>query len=131
MLLRLSLAALCFAAASASVSAQVPDFYDEQAYRTIYLQFNQANWWSLLVQNYGPEIDIPADMTVDGVTYPNCGVRFRGNTSYTMLPPGSEKKSFNIRTDAFVAGQDLYGYDNLNLNNGFHDPTFIREFLTY
>jgi hypothetical protein len=131
MLLRLSLAALCFAAASASVSAQVPDFYDERAYRTIYLQFNQANWWSLLVQNYGPEIDIPADMTVDGVTYPNCGVRFRGNTSYTMLPAGSEKKSFNIRTDTFVAGQDLYGYDNLNLNNGFHDPTFVREFLTY
>ena len=131
MVFRAACAALCVAAFSASVSAQVPDFYDLTAYRTIYLQFNQANWWSLLLQNYGPEIDIPADMTVDGVIYPNCGVRFRGNTSYTQLPPGSEKKSFNIRTDGFVLGQDLYGYDNINLNNGFHDPTFLREFLTY
>jgi hypothetical protein len=39
--------------------------------------------------------------------------------------------SFNIRTDFTVPGQDLLGYDHLNLNNGFHDPTFIREYLTY
>ena len=123
------------ATAMASLCAQVPDLYDMNTIRDVYLTFAQTNWWSQLTANYGPEINIPADMTVDGVTYPNVGVRFRGNTSYTMLPTqpnqGWEKKSFNIEMDSTVAGQDLYGYDHLNLNNGYHDPTFLREALTY
>ncbi len=115
----------------ASASAQVPDLYDITAYREIHLSFSQSNWWTQLLQNYVSEVEIPADMTVDGETFPGVGVRFRGNTSYTRLPVGSEKMSFNIRTDFTVPGQDLLGYDHLNLNNGFHDPTFIREYLTY
>jgi spore coat protein CotH len=115
--------------------AQVPDLYDPSTVRDVHLTFAQTNWWSLLTQNYAPEINIAAVMTVDGITYPNVGVRFRGNTSYTQLPvqpnQGWEKKSFNISMDWLVPGQDIYGYDNLNLNNGFHDPTFIREVLTY
>ena len=115
----------------APLAAQVPDLYDPDAYRSVYLQFNQANWWQQLEQNYAPEIEIPADMTVDSVVYPGVGVRFRGNTSYTWLPTGCQKKSFNISVDFTQPGLDLYGYDHLNLNNGFHDPTFLREFLTY
>lgn len=116
---------------AAPATAQTPDLYDIEVIRDVYLTFNQPNWWQLLLQNYAPEINIPADMRVDGVTYQNVGVRFRGNTSYFQLPPSSEKKSLNIETDAYVPGQDLYGYEHLNLNNGFHDPTFLREFLTY
>ena len=115
----------------ALATSQVPDLYDPAVYREFRLTFAQANWWTLLLQNYAPEIDIPADFTVDGKVYKNVGVRFRGNTSYTQLPPGSEKKCFNIQLDSFVAGQDIYGYDHLNLNNGFHDPSFMREFLGY
>lgn len=123
--------ALAMFATATLLCAQVPDFYDPGTVRDLRLQFNQTGWWSQLVANYGPEINIAADMTVDGVTYPSVGVRFRGNTSYTQLPAGSEKKSFNIEMDWTVAGQDIYGYDHINLNNGFHDPTFLREFLTY
>lgn len=122
------LLALAFAA---PLKAQVLDFYDVNAYRSIYLNFSQVNYWTLLTNNYATQTEIPADMVVDGVTYPNVGVRFRGNTSYTQLPVGSQKKSFNIRTDSLVLGQDIQGYSNLNLNNGFHDPTFMREFVTY
>lgn len=115
--------------------AQVPDLYDPATVRDVYLTFAPTNWWAQLTANYGPETNLAASMTVDGITYPNVGVRFRGNTSYTMLPAqpnqGWEKKSFNIEMDWLVPGQDLYGYDHLNLNNGFHDPTFLREFLTY
>lgn len=128
-----------FVAAMATVlstlSAQVPDLYDMGTVRDIYLQFSQSNWWAQLTANYAPEINIAANMTVDGVVYPNVGVRFRGNTSYTMLPPqpqqGWEKKSFNIEMDWMVPSQDIYGYDHINLNNGFHDPLFLREPLTY
>jgi len=123
--------AVFIALLAAPATAQVLDFYDENAYRSIYLNFSQTNYWTLLTNNYATQVELPATMIVDGVTYPSVGVRFRGNTSYTQLPPGSQKKSFNIRTDSFVPGQDVLGYSNLNLNNGFHDPTFVREFLTY
>ena len=116
---------------AAPSGAQVPDLYDINAYRTIYLTFSQSNWWTQLTNNYQSQTEIPATMVVDGVTYTDVGVRFRGNTSYSQLPAGSQKTSFNIRTDSFVPSQDIMGYDHLNLNNGFHDPTFLREFTTY
>ena len=122
-------------ALAAVLPAQVPDLYEMTTVRDVYLQFSQANWWTLLEQNYSTKTNIPVDMTVDGTTYQNVGVRFRGNTSYNFLPPapqqGWEKKGFNIEMDWQVAGQDIYGYDSLNFNNGFHDPLFLREPLTY
>lgn len=115
--------------------AQVPDFYDMDTVRDVYLQFAQPNYWQQLEANYQPEINIAATMTVDGVVYPSVGVRFRGNTSYNWLPnapqQGWEKTSFNVSMDWSVAGQDIQGYDNLNFNNGFHDPLFLREAMTY
>jgi len=114
-----------------AAGAQTPDFYDLDTVRTIYLTFNQSNWWQLLEQNYRSATDIEADMTVDSTVYPRVGVRFRGNTSYTQLPSGCQKKGFNITTDAFVPDQEVLGYHSLNLNNGFHDPTFMREVIMY
>ncbi len=114
-----------------AATAQRPDLYDMDTVRTIYLTFNQANYWTQLVQNKSAQIEIKADMTVDNVTLKDVGVRFRGNTSYSRLPTGSRKMSFNIRTDSFVPNQDIYGYDHLNLNNGYHDPTFLREAMLY
>lgn len=132
MMLRLLVAMF---ATVATLSAQVPDLYDPDTVRDVYLQFAPTNWWTQLTNNYASETNLAATMTVDGTSYANVGVRFRGNTSYTQLPQqpnqGWEKKSFNIEMDWQVPSQDLYGYDSLNLNNGFHDPTFLREFLTY
>lgn len=126
-----SLAASLAAVLAVPALGQVPDLYDPDTVRDVWLTFSQANYWTLLLNNYQSETNIAADMRVDNVVYPNVGVRFRGNTSYTMLPPGSQKKSFNIELDWMVQGQDIHGYTSLNLNNGFHDPTFLREFLTY
>lgn len=123
-----TLATLCSAPL---LRAQVPDLYDMNTVRDVYFTFSQPDYWTQLTNNYAPEINIAANMTVDGRTYPNVGVRFRGNTSYTQLPAGSQKKSFNVELDWMVQGQDIYGYDHLNFNNGFHDPTFLREPLTY
>ncbi len=112
---------------AAPASAQALDLYDTSILRTINLQFHDANWWTLLQQNYASQTNILADLTMDGVTYPNVGVRIRGNTSYTALPAGSQKVSLNVEMDFVEVGQDLLGYSGLNLNNGFHDATFCRE----
>jgi hypothetical protein len=105
------------------------DLYDTTVLRTLNFQFQDANWLALLRQNYVSQTNILATLTVDGVSYPNVGVRLRGNTSYTALPAGSEKFSLNVELDAVDLNQALLGYKSLNLNNGFRDPTFCREVL--
>lgn len=119
--------AACLLLPAATAGAQTADLYDPATLRTLNVVFHDANWLTLLRQNYASETNILADLTVDGVTYPNVGVRIRGNTSYTALPSGSEKFSLKIDMDFVDADQELLGYDSLNLNNGFRDPTFSRE----
>lgn len=104
--------------------------YDETVLRTIELEFKQADWWQQLTANYNTEVDIPADLIMDGVVYPNVGVRFRGMTSYRMTG-NSQKKSFNIEIDYQDPDQRLMGYKTLNLNNAHTDPSFMREVLYF
>lgn len=119
--------ALCLAAATAP--AQQAELFDDTVLRGFALHFKQANWQSLLTQNYSTKTYIRADLVVDGVTYKDVGVRYRGNSSYKAVR--SAKKPFKIAMDAFVPGQDLYGHATINLNNGFRDPSFVREMLSF
>ena len=121
---------LAIACLSHTPRARAQDLYDTTALRTFALTFDDANWQTLLRNNYASATNILADLVVDGVTYPDVGVRIRGNTSYTGLPSGSEKFSLKIEMDFVDPEQKLMGYSTLNLNNGFHDPTFMRE-VTY
>lgn len=114
----------CFALAG---TARAQDLYDTTVLRNLSLTFHDANWLSLLRANYNSGTYILADLEVEGVSYPNVGVRIRGNTSYTALPSGSEKFSLKLKLDQVDPDQALFGYQTLNLNNGFHDPTFTRE----
>jgi hypothetical protein len=104
------------------------ELYDSSMIRNFYLDFSQANYWQQMQQNYQSHTEIAANLTVDNVLYPNVGVRFKGNTSYTsMLVQNSQKKSFNIALDFTDTTQDLMGYNTLNLNNSYEDPSFLRE----
>ncbi|MAG57622.1 MAG: hypothetical protein CMJ83_15120 [Planctomycetes bacterium] len=121
---------ILLALAASGSAAQTPDLYDETVLRTLELTFPQSNWYQLLQANYGTGVELEGDLTVDGVTYPSVGVRFRGYSSYSFIG-SSQKKPFNISMNAFLPGQRLLGYKTLNLNNGFLDPTFVREVLCY
>lgn len=110
-----------------SISAVAQDWYDPNTLRTVNITFAQSNWEALLRQNYASETDLPGTVEVEGRIYPNVGIRIRGNTSYTGLPTGSQKFSLKLEMDAIDPNQDLMGYDSINLNNGWRDPTFTRE----
>jgi len=124
---RTLLAALILLVTTAAARAQ--DLYDTTVLRTYAFTFTQTNWETLLRNNYQSQTNLVGTLVVDGITYPNVGVRIRGNTSYTALPAGSQKFSLNVDLDFVNTTQDLHGYQSLNLNNGFHDPTFCREVL--
>ena len=104
-----------------------PDLYDPKTLRTLYLRFHDADWYEQLGDFYRTDVDVPADLIVDGKVYQSVGVRFRGSSSYFTVQ--NEKKSFNIAVDYGDDRQRLYGYKTLNLLNGHSDPSFLREIL--
>ena len=104
-----------------------PDLYDAKALRTLYLRFHDTDWYEQLGDFYRTDVDVPADLIVDGKVYQSVGVRFRGSSSYFTVQ--NEKKSFNIAVDYGDDRQRLYGYKTLNLLNGHSDPSFLREIL--
>jgi len=102
--------------------------YDKNVIRKVYLDFTQSDYWEQLEDNYESETEIPASMTIDGIVYDSVGVRFRGNTSYTMIGD-SPKKSFAISTDLIHEDQLVMGFKNFKFNNAHQDASFMREVL--
>jgi spore coat protein CotH len=102
--------------------------YDLKTLRTVFIDFRQTNWEAELESNYRRDVDVPANVTIDGTAYKDVGVRFRGNSSYRMVPTGF-KRSFNLAFDSAHPDQQVGGYNTLNLLNANSDPTFVRTVL--
>jgi hypothetical protein len=102
--------------------------YDTRVLRTLFLQFENADWEKELADFYNTDVDVPATLTVDGRVYRDVGIRFRGMSSFAMVPEGS-KRSLNVSIDFIDTDQRLLGYRTLNLLNANSDPTFTRALL--
>lgn len=103
-------------------------FYDEGSVKTFQLWFSQTGYWQQLATNYATHTDLPATLVVENDTFYAVGVRFKGQTSYSMVQ-NADKKSFNITLDYTYPEQNIEGYNTFNLNNAFEDASFMREFL--
>ena len=110
---------------------QAPDFYDDTVVRRIDLIFKTPDYWSTLQNNWSTKTNMKCDLRVDGVDYPDVGVRFRGNSSYWGLPSSSKKRGFKISIDEYTPDRKLMGYKTLNFNNNFADPSWCRETVSY
>jgi hypothetical protein len=110
-----------------AVPASVP-FYDPATLRTLFFEFEDQNWESELMAFKETDIEVPATLIVDGKTYKDVGVQFRGNSSFSMVPEG-QKHSLNVSVDAFVKDQSLLGFNTLNLLNSFADPSHLHAVL--
>ncbi|WP_372847247.1 CotH kinase family protein, partial [Pontiella sp.] len=105
------------------------ELYDTGTLRTFFLTFENDDWEEELEVFRYTDVKVPATLVVDGRTYPNVGVNFRGNSSYDMVQRGS-KRSFALTMDLADAKQKLYGFRNLNLLNANGDASFMRTVLT-
>lgn len=102
--------------------------YDAKTLRTFFLEFEDSDWERELADFYHTDVEVPAKLTVDGKTYSDVGVHFRGTSSYMMAGEG-RKRSLNLSMDYVHDAQNLYGYRTLNLLNSQADPTFLRTVL--
>ncbi len=110
---------------------QYPDapFYDTGIIRTLFLTFENEDWEEELEDFRYTDVKVPATLEVDGRTYSNVGVNFRGNSSYAMIQRG-QKRSFALTMDLADSKQNLGGYRNLNLLNANGDASLMRTVLT-
>ena len=99
--------------------------YDDTVMRTFFIDFEDENWEKEMgaLKDFG--VDIPATVTVDGNSFEDVGVRFRGNSSFFTVQEG-QKRSLNLSFDWANKSQDLYGYRTLNLLNSHSDASFLR-----
>lgn len=104
------------------------ELYDNDVVRTLFFEFENEDWEQELEDFHNTDVDVPATMIVDGKRYANVGMRFRGMSSYGMVPAGY-KRSFNVSVDLADDDQRLYGYRTLNLLNSHGDPTFLSTVL--
>lgn len=70
------------------------------------------------------------DLTFEGKTYKDVGVRYKGNYTY-MAAARSLKKSLKIDLNHFVPGQKLDGLTMIGLHGEVSDPTKARESFAY
>ncbi|MBL0013330.1 MAG: CotH kinase family protein [Flavobacterium sp.] len=113
----------------ASIATFSQDFYDINTIQDIRIVFAESNWDALLdAQANATEDYISAQsVTINGVTFNNVGVKYKGNSTYNA---NRIKNPFHIELDTYV-NQDYQGYTDIKLSNVYFDPSFVRETLSY
>lgn len=104
------------------------ELYDEGVLRTLFIQFEQDDWEQELADFKPTDVEVPGTLTVDGKTYPNVGISFRGASSFFSIPAGL-KRSLNLSMDFVDDKQRLYGYKTLNLLNCNGDASMMSSYL--
>lgn len=102
--------------------------YDPKALRTLFLDFDEADWEEELTDFARTDVLVPARLTVDGLVCPGVGVHFRALAAEATLPAGY-KRSLDLTLDHTRAGQRLGGQTQLRLLAAATDPTFVRSML--
>lgn len=102
--------------------------YDSATLRTLFLTFDSPDWEQELEDFHKTDVEVPVTLVVDGKTYRDVGVHFRGASSYMMVRTGS-KRSLNLTLDDVHSDQNLLGFRTLNLLNSHEDASFLRPVL--
>ncbi|WP_026652638.1 CotH kinase family protein [Butyrivibrio proteoclasticus] len=88
--------------------------------------------WDELIENATSEEYSVADVTIDGETVKNVGIRAKGNTSLsTVSQLDSERYSFKIEFDCYDTSGNYHGLDKLCLNDLIQDYSMMKDYITY
>lgn len=86
-----------------------------------------------LKENAMEEQYYKADITIDGVTFNNIGIRAKGNSSLSQVAGDdtTDRYSFKIKADEYIDNQNIYGLSKFVLNNNIGDATNMKEYMSY
>ena len=106
-LLALGLAA-CTPATDAQSSTALDQFFNTEEIHSIDVQFDDADYQEMLesFSDTGDKNWISADVTIDGVTYENAGLRLKGNSSLQSLRRGASQSAAVNEGDGTIDAED-------------------------
>ncbi|MBU3660588.1 MAG: T9SS type A sorting domain-containing protein [Flavobacteriales bacterium] len=105
------------------------NFYDRATVQKIEIFFAFTNWDAQLDAATSTDAYIIADsVRINGIKFDSVGVKYKGNSSYNA---NNNKNPLHINLDYVKGKQDYQGYTNIKLQNGYQDPSMIREVLSY
>ncbi len=110
-------------------------FFDDSVHE-IRFYFNDSDWYDTLYESHANDPEdpyFPVRFEYEGIVLDPVGISMKGFTSFNNYP--GTKKSFRIDFNEFQEGKEdcvettFFGLKKLNLNNGYLDPTMLREKL--
>jgi spore coat protein CotH len=109
---------------SGSAAAQTSDdFFNPEVVQRIELWLNSSDWAKLKAA-FQENTYYPADVTWNGITVRNVGIRSRGLGSRSSTKPG-----LRVDFDRYSNGQQFLGLKSFVLDNLTQDPTGVKETL--
>ncbi len=105
------------------------DLYSLQRVHEIRLEFPQKDWANVMdsLRLNGSGL-LEGKARIDGQSYSNVGVRYRGNRSFRV---GNKRNALHIKLAYKNKKQNHQGYKTLKLSNALRDPSMVREVLGY
>ncbi|HEX7284159.1 MAG TPA: CotH kinase family protein [Vicinamibacterales bacterium] len=97
------------------------DFFNPEVLQRVELWLNEADW-AKLKANFQENTYYPADMTWNGQTVRNVGIRSRGLGSRSSTKPG-----LRVDFDRYSSGQQFLGLKSFVLDNLTQDHSGIKE----
>ncbi len=108
------------------------NFYAAGELQDIKITFFQTNWDAKMDSLKNAVNDqgflLAKSIEINGEVFDSVGVKYKGNSSYNA---NNAKNPLNIELDYVIKNQNYHGIQDIKLSNGFSDPTFIREALSY
>ena len=112
------------------------DVFDESYVHEIKLTFNQVDFWDSLefyysdfLDNGAPKRYMLASAEIDGNMIDSVGVRQKG--FYSNWGSDGLKEPLKINFKTYSNDQRYDGLKKINLQNGFKDPTMMRDAVAY
>ena len=115
--------------AGISQTETIADLYDTDRVKEIRLTFKQQAWPAILdsLRSNGSDL-LVGQAKIDGLTYKNVGVRYRGSRSFKV---GSKRNPLFIKLNFINKKQNHQGYKRIKLSNSLRDPSMVREVLGF
>ncbi len=118
------------ACASLTNLSHAQGFYDRSTVQKIEIFFSASNWDSQLDALAASTEDylLADSVRINGTSFDSVGVKYKGNSSYNQ---NNNKNPIHIELDYVHGNYDYQGYTDVKLQNGYQDPSVIREVLSY
>jgi hypothetical protein len=105
--------------------AQTQDeFFNDDAVQDVRLVLSSRDWETLKA-TADQNTFYPADLTWNGVTVRNIGIRSRGSATRNGIKPG-----LKVDINRYVSNQEFLGLKGFSLDNMYSDSSLVRETVT-